>query len=157
MPCHICVITCFLCVTMGFVHDEYSLVRVESLLVHANPFIGGKRVYHDDINYGSIIFRILSSVPCLCWHDLFWSCEKFLFVSFSHYSLVVRTHMDWHMWHVFSIVISFVPPYYVTSLLTHVIHHNCGVVHYSEPIFTSRYQSVFQILHRFPSYSVLAS
>ena len=66
MPRHICAITCFLRVMMGFVHDEYSLLRVESLLVHVDPFVSGKHVYHDDINFQSVAFHIISSVPRLC-------------------------------------------------------------------------------------------
>ena len=66
MPHHISTITCFLRVMMEVVHDEYSLLRVELILVHADLLVGGKRVYHDDVNFQLIIFHILSSVPCMC-------------------------------------------------------------------------------------------
>ena len=157
MPRHICSITCFLCVTMGFVHDEYSLMHVESLLVYADPFVNGKCVYHDGVNCRFTIFHILSSMSRLCWHDLFLSREKFLFVSFNHYSLVIRTHMGWHMWPIFLVVISLVPSYCATPLLTCVIHHTCDAVLHAEPVLSSRYQSIGQILHRFTGYSMLAS
>ena len=87
----------------------------------------------------------------------FGHMEKFLFTSFSHYSLVVRTHMGWHVWHVFFVVISFVPPYCATTLLTCVIRHTCSAVYWAMPTFTSRCQSVSQILCRFIGYSLLAS
>ena len=82
---------------MGLVHDEYSLLRAESILVIENRLVGDKHVYHDEVNCKPIIFHILSSVTCLCWHDLFLLWEKFIFVSFSHYSLVVHAHGNWHV------------------------------------------------------------
>ena len=94
MPRHISVINFFLHVMMGMVHDEYSLLHAESILVCADPLVGGKCVYHDDVNCQPVIFRILSSVPCLCCHDLFLSREKFLFISFSYYSLVVHAYRN---------------------------------------------------------------
>ena len=66
MPCHISAINCFLRVMMGLVHDGYSLLRAESILVRADPLIGGKHVYHDNINCQPTIFCILSSVLRLC-------------------------------------------------------------------------------------------
>ena len=66
MPCHISAINFFLHVMMGLVHDGYSLLRAELILVHVDPLVSGKRVYHDDINYQPAVFRILSSVPRLC-------------------------------------------------------------------------------------------
>ena len=72
-PHHIGLTTCFLHVMMGFVHDEYSLLHVESLLAHAYPFINSKRVYQDIVKWRCTVFYILSSMPCLCYHDLFWS------------------------------------------------------------------------------------
>ena len=47
----------------------------------------------------------------------------FLFIAFSHYSLVVHTHMDGHVWPFFSVFISFVPPDYSSFLI-----HMCDLV-----------------------------
>ena len=113
--------------------------------------------YHDVVSYRSVVFHILSSVPCLFYHDLFWSRENFLFALFSHYSLVVHTHMGWHVWPIFSIIISFVPLYCATPFLTRVICHTYDTVYYMKPAFTSRCQSVCQILRRFTRYSTLTS
>lgn len=123
MPRHISVINCFLHVMMGLVHDEYSLFLSKSILVRADFLIGAKRVYHDDGNCQPVVFRILSSVPRLCWRDMFLSPEKFLFILFSRYSLVVHAHRNWYVWHVFSVVILFVPPGCTASLFTRMIRY----------------------------------
>ena len=98
-----------------------------------------------------------SSVFFQACHDLFWAREKFLFALFSYYSLVVRTHMGWHVWPIFFAVISLVSPYCTTPLLTRVIHHTYDTVHCMAPTFTSRCQPICQVIHRFTSYSALAS